>query len=66
MKDDPGERSNLHADNPDKVRKLLALLKGQVDKGRSTPGRTQENDVSVDIWKLDTMPGIDLSIMDDY
>ena len=66
MKDDPGERSNLHADNPDKVRKLLDLLKEQVAKGRSTPGRTQENDVSVDIWKLDTMPGMDLSIMDDY
>ncbi len=66
MKDDPGERSNLHADNPDKVRQLLDLLKRQVAEGRSTPGRTQENDVSVDIWKLDTMPGMDLSIMDDY
>ena len=66
MKDDPGERHNLQAENPDKVRELLALLRRQVADGRSTPGLSQANDVSVDIWKLDTMPGVAPRIMDDY
>ncbi|MAG83260.1 arylsulfatase [Candidatus Poribacteria bacterium] len=66
MKDDPGERRNLHAENPDKVKELLALLRRQVVNGRSTPGPRQENDVPVDIWKLDTMPGVDPRITDDY
>ena len=66
MKDDPGERRNLQAENPDKVRELLALLRRQVADGRSTPGLPQANDVSVDIWKLDTMPGVAPRMMDDY
>ena len=66
MKDAPGERHNLQAENPDKVRELLALLRRQVADGRSTPGLLQANDASVDIWKLDTMPGVDPRITDDY
>jgi arylsulfatase A-like enzyme len=66
MKDDPGEQRNLHAEHPDKVRKLVALLKKHVADGRSTPGSRQENDVPVDIWKLDTMPNVDPSVLDDY
>jgi arylsulfatase A len=66
MKDDPGETRNLHAERPDKVKELLALLKRYVADGRSTPGVPQQNDVPVDIWKLDTMPGVDPAVLDDY
>jgi hypothetical protein len=45
---------------------MVALLKQLVADGRSTPGARQENDVPVDIWKLDTMPGIDPAVADDY
>lgn len=63
---DPGETHNLHAERPDRVRELVALLRRLVADGRSTPGPRQENDVPVDVWKLDTMPGIDPSALDDY
>ena len=66
MQDDPEEKHNLYMKNPDKVRDLLDLLRKQVSNGRSTPGLPQANDVSVDIWKLDTMPGIDPHVVDDY
>ena len=66
MQVDPGEQNNLHAENPEKVKELLALLKKQVADGRSTPGVPQQNDVPVDIWKLETMPGVDPKILDDY
>jgi len=66
MQTDPGETRNLHADNPDKVGELISLLKRQVADGRSTPGPRQENDVPVDIWKLETMPSVDPSALDDY
>lgn len=63
---DPGETRNLKAEQPDKVKELLSLLKTHVAKGRSTPGSPQANDVPVDIWKLETMPDIDPSVLDDY
>lgn len=66
MQVDPGETRNLQADRPDKVKQLVALLKKQVAEGRSTPGAPQANDAPVDIWKLDSMPGIDPSAVDDY
>lgn len=66
MEADPGETMNLHAEDPGKVKELLAMLKKQVDDGRSTPGPRQQNDVNVDIWKLDTMPGVDPAVLDDY
>ena len=66
MKDDPGETHNRHAENPEKVSELLTLLKEFVADGRSTPGVRRENDVPVDVWKLDTMPDIDPRITDDY
>jgi arylsulfatase A-like enzyme len=66
MQADPGETTNLQADRPEKVRELLSLLKRYVAEGRSTPGAPQENDVPVDIWKLDTMPTVDPSALDDY
>lgn len=66
MQADPGETRNLHAEHPDRVKALLALLKKQVSDGRSTPGPQQKNDVPVDIWKLETMPGVDPAVLDDY
>jgi hypothetical protein len=33
---------------------------------RSTPGPRQHNDVPVDIWKLNTMPGANPALLDDY
>ncbi len=51
MEEDPGERHNLHAERPDKVRELAELLAKLVNDGRSTPGIPQRNDVTVDIWK---------------
>ena len=66
MQVDPGETRNLHGENPDKVKELIALLKKYVADGRSTPGARRENDVPVDIWMLDTMPGVDPAVLDDY
>jgi arylsulfatase A-like enzyme len=66
MQADPGERRNLHAERPEKVKELVALLKKQVGDGRTTPGARQKNDVPVDIWKLDAMPGVDPAVLDDY
>ena len=65
MQTDPGETRNLQAEQPEKVRELIQLLEGYVAEGRSTPGASQQNDVPVDIWKLDTMPGVDASLLDD-
>ncbi len=63
---DPGERNNLQAQEPERVKAMLALLKQQVADGRSTPGAPQKNDVPVDIWKLDTRPTVDPAVLDDY
>ena len=35
---DPGETANLAAKHPDKIAELAALLRNQIDDGRSTPG----------------------------
>lgn len=66
MQADPGEKQNLHAEHPNKVKELLALLKHIVADGRSTLGEPQQNDVPVDIWKLETMPTVDARALDDY
>ncbi len=66
LRDDPGETTNLQARYPEQLKKMVALLKRLVDDGRSTPGPRQANDSPVDIWKLDTMPGVDPSRLDDY
>ena len=44
---DPGEKHNITVQNPQIVAQLTALLKKQVVEGRSTPGKHQKNDVSV-------------------
>ncbi len=66
LRRDPGETCNLHAQEPQRVTSMIALLKKLVSDGRSTPGRPAHNDVPVDIWKLETMPGIDPRVLDDY
>jgi arylsulfatase A len=47
LKTDLGEKTNLVAKKPDKVKALLALLETQVNQGRSTPGKNLSNDRKV-------------------
>ncbi len=63
LRDDPGEQHNIHANHPDRVKAMIARLKQLVADGRSTPGPGQSNDAPVDIWKLDTMPGVDAATL---
>jgi len=44
LKDDPGEKHNVAAEHPDKVKELTDLLTKIVKDGRSTPGKPQKND----------------------
>ena len=44
LRSDPSESSNLAAKNPDRVRRMLDLLRKQIDAGRSTPGPSLAND----------------------
>jgi arylsulfatase A len=66
MQDDPGERTNLHAEHPQRVKQMIRQLEQLIADGRSTPGTPQHNDVDVDMWKLDTMPSVDPRVLDDY
>jgi arylsulfatase A-like enzyme len=51
MTKDIGEQKNLAASMPEKVKSMQALLKKQVEEGRTTPGIKQANDVSIIIDK---------------
>ncbi|HPR82404.1 MAG TPA: arylsulfatase [Pontiellaceae bacterium] len=53
MKNDPGEKTNRYAQEPEQVKKMLAQLQKDIDSGRSTPGAPQTNDTRVIIWKAD-------------
>jgi arylsulfatase A-like enzyme len=66
MQADPGERNNLHARHPERVKAMVAQLKRLIAAGRSTPGPEQANDVPVDLWKLASMPTVPASALDDY
>ena len=44
LDDDPGERENLVAAQPEQVKILLRLLDQQVSSGRCTPGEAVSND----------------------
>ena len=66
MQRDSAERHNLHAEHPEVVNEMVQRLKGLVAAGRSTPGPEQRNDAAVDIWKADTLPGVDPAVFDDY
>ncbi|MHC4944038.1 MAG: sulfatase-like hydrolase/transferase [Planctomycetota bacterium] len=48
---DPGEQRNLQDQFPEVVHRMINLLQGYVDRGRSTPGAPQKNDGDPDIWK---------------
>jgi arylsulfatase A-like enzyme len=50
MADDVGEQRNVQDQHPDIISRLTELLKKYVADGRSTPGRAQQNAVSVDVW----------------
>ena len=47
LSDDPGETTNLAADHPQEVERLLVLLDQQVRAGRCTPGEPLANDREV-------------------
>jgi len=44
---DLAEQHNLFGDEPEHVAELTALLQTQIERGRSTPGPDQSNDVAV-------------------
>lgn len=47
LKEDPGERNNLQAENPDRVEKMKELLSRIIENGRSTPGPKLSNDAEI-------------------
>jgi arylsulfatase A-like enzyme len=51
IKADVVERHNLVAQYPEKTAELLALLKQEVNNGRTTPGKAVENDATVIVEK---------------
>ncbi|MDP0492406.1 MAG: arylsulfatase [Verrucomicrobiota bacterium JB023] len=52
LEKDPGETENLYAAKPKIVEELLADLKEDVRRGRSTAGPEQANDVeNINLWK---------------
>jgi len=48
---DPGETTNLQAENPEKVAALKSLLSKYIKEGRSTSGAPQQNDKVEGEWK---------------
>jgi len=44
IKEDPSEKINLQAENPDIVKELTELLKKYIEEGRSTSGTPQKNE----------------------
>jgi arylsulfatase A-like enzyme len=53
---DPSEKHNVQAEQPEVVAKLTTLLEKQVADGRSTPGAAQKNDVAIKIIKDQAKP----------
>ena len=50
LRTDIGEKENIAEKNPEKVKQLRQLLIKQINDGRSTPGRAQENDAISSPW----------------
>ncbi len=46
---DPHEDKNVAEDHPERVARMVDLLKGQIEKGRSTPGSNLANDKNIKI-----------------
>lgn len=51
MQSDISEKGNVAAQHPDVVKHLTGLMEQYVANGRSTPGKSLQNNVKVDIWK---------------
>lgn len=49
LKNDPGEKKNLVAEEPEKVKALLSILDREVKNGRCTPGDAVPNDREVKV-----------------
>ena len=47
LANDPHEDHNLAADHSGRVKQMVALLKEQIENGRSTPGPELNNDTKV-------------------
>jgi arylsulfatase A len=52
LAEDPHEDRNLAAELPERVERMVALLREQVERGRSTPGPPLKNDKNVRIVNL--------------
>ena len=48
---DPGETTNLAATHPDRIAAMTSLLQRDIDRGRTTPGPDQPNDVPITMIK---------------
>jgi arylsulfatase A-like enzyme len=53
LETDIAEQNNVYDKYPEIVEELTAELKEVVEKGRSTEGKLQKNDVAVDVFKRD-------------
>jgi arylsulfatase A len=52
MEADPGEKKNLYESHPEIAKKLLSQLEEDVQRGRSTSGKNQSNDIeNIKLWK---------------
>jgi arylsulfatase A-like enzyme len=49
LSQDIGETKNLQDQYPEVVKELTSLLQSYVDRGRSTPGKSQKNEGDIDI-----------------
>jgi len=58
LRDDVAEQRNRQAEQPERVRRMLARMRQLVADGRSTPGPRQTNDVEIDLWKRKSLPGV--------
>ena len=47
LKNDRGERKNLLSEKRSKANELIRLLNGEVERGRSSPGKPVSNDRKV-------------------
>ncbi|MFC4991921.1 sulfatase family protein [Rubritalea tangerina] len=52
MDKDLGEQNNLIESMPEKAKALRGLLDMQIERGRSTPGEAQKNDVPIKVEKI--------------
>ncbi len=60
IQSDPAETTNLYKQHPEAAGRLLAQLKSDVNRGRSTEGAESKNDVSrVVLWKSEKNQNVD-------